>query len=57
MAAISLPKGMTLGSGWISAVGRWARVGIGLVIPLLILAAAVEAFITPRIAVILLTGP
>lgn len=57
MAAISLPKGSSLGQGWIQAFAEWARVGIGLVLPLLILAAALEVFITPRVALALLLGP
>ncbi len=57
MAAISLPRGSSLGQGWIQAFAEWARIGIGLVLPLLILAAALEVFVTPRVALALLLGP
>ncbi len=57
MAAISLPKGSSLGEGWIKALAEWARVGLGIVLPLLIGAAALEVFVTPRVAIALLLGP
>ncbi|TFH36159.1 MAG: hypothetical protein E4G99_05610 [Anaerolineales bacterium] len=56
MAAISLPKGISLGEGWIQALAEWARVGVGIVLPLLIAAAALEVFVTPRVAIALLLG-
>ncbi|MGB2894991.1 MAG: stage II sporulation protein M [Anaerolineales bacterium] len=56
MAAISLPKGSSLGEGWTTSLAEWARISIGIVLPLLIAAAFLEVFITPRIAVWLLSG-
>jgi len=56
MAAISLPKGTSLGEGWIRALAEWARVGVGIVLPMLIVAAALEVFVTPRVAIALLLG-
>lgn len=56
MAAISLPKGSSLGEGWVSSLAEWARISVGFVLPLLVAAAVVEVFITPRIAVWLLSG-
>jgi uncharacterized membrane protein SpoIIM required for sporulation len=56
MAAISLPKGSSLGEGWIRAFAEWARIGVGIVLPLLIGAAALEVFVTPRVAIALLLG-
>jgi uncharacterized membrane protein SpoIIM required for sporulation/ABC-type transport system involved in multi-copper enzyme maturation permease subunit len=56
MAAISLPKGSSLGEGWIKALAEWIRVMLALVIPLLVAAAALEVFVTPRIALQVLTG-
>lgn len=56
MATVSLPKGSTLGEGWLTALAEWARMGVGLVLPLLIGAALLEVFITPRIATRLLIG-
>ena len=57
LAALSLPQGSSLGASWLAALGKWARVALAIVVPLIILAAALEVFITPRIAVALLSGP
>lgn len=54
LAGLSLPHGSSLGASWLDALGRWARIMIGLVVPLLALAAALEVFITPRVALALL---
>jgi uncharacterized membrane protein SpoIIM required for sporulation len=56
MAALSVPKGRSLSESWIKALAEWARLGIGLVLPLLFGAALIEAYITPRIALWLLFG-
>jgi len=56
MVVISPGEGSTLGEAWIAALAEWARVMLGLVLPLLLLAALVEAFITPRVALALLNG-
>jgi stage II sporulation protein M len=56
LAVLSVPKGESLSEGWIKALGEWARVGLGLVLPLLLAAAAIEVFITPRVAMSLLGG-
>jgi uncharacterized membrane protein SpoIIM required for sporulation/ABC-type transport system involved in multi-copper enzyme maturation permease subunit len=56
LAALSVPRGKSLGEGYIRAMAEWARVGVGLVLPLLAGAAAIEVFITPRIAIWLLSG-
>lgn len=56
LAAVSMPKGSSLGESWISALAHWARISIGLVVPLLLLAALVEVFLTPRIAVWIFSG-
>jgi len=45
--------GKTVGEVWITAMGEWAKIMIGVVIPLLLLAAGLEAWITPRIAYLL----
>lgn len=57
MAAISQPKGASLGEGWMRALAEWARIMIGIVVPLLIAAAIVEVFVTPHLALRLLFGP
>ncbi|MFN2149024.1 MAG: stage II sporulation protein M [Anaerolineales bacterium] len=56
LALISLPRGSSLGEGWIKAFAGWARINLGIVLPLLIGAALIEALLTPRLAVLLLTG-
>jgi uncharacterized membrane protein SpoIIM required for sporulation len=56
MAAISLPKGSSLGEGWIKALAEWVRIMLGVVIPLLLAAAALEVFVTPRVALWVLSG-
>ena len=56
LVALSVPKGESLGQSWLKSLAEWARIGIGLVLPLLICAAIVEVYVTPHIAVWLLTG-
>lgn len=57
LAAISPPQQRTLGQSWLLSLADWARVSLGLVIPLLAAAAALEVFVTPRVAIQLLQGP
>jgi uncharacterized membrane protein SpoIIM required for sporulation/ABC-type transport system involved in multi-copper enzyme maturation permease subunit len=57
MAAISLPRGSSLGEGWIQALAEYVRIMLGLVIPMLLVAAALEVFVTPRVAIWVLSGP
>ncbi len=40
----------TVGEVWLEALADWAKMMVGVVIPLLLVAAAVEVWITPRIA-------
>jgi uncharacterized membrane protein SpoIIM required for sporulation len=44
----------TIGEVWICSLAEWARVMIGVVLPLLFVAAAVEAWLTPRLALFFL---
>jgi uncharacterized membrane protein SpoIIM required for sporulation/ABC-type transport system involved in multi-copper enzyme maturation permease subunit len=53
---ISPPKGMSLGESWLQALAGWARINLGLVVPLLAAAAALEVFVTPLVALKLLAG-
>jgi uncharacterized membrane protein SpoIIM required for sporulation len=53
---ISPPKGMSLGESWLQALAEWARINLGLVVPLLAAAAALEVFVTPLVAQKLLAG-
>ncbi len=42
--------GKTVGEVWITSLGEWAKILVGVVVPLLFVAAAVEAWLTPRVA-------
>jgi uncharacterized membrane protein SpoIIM required for sporulation len=57
LAALSLPKGSSLGESWLMALAIWARTILGLVVPLLLAAAALEVYLTPWIAMQLFRGP
>ncbi|MFQ5943041.1 MAG: stage II sporulation protein M [Anaerolineales bacterium] len=57
LAALSLPKGSSLGASWLAALGKWARLMVAIVIPMIIIAAAVEVFVTPHVAAALLAAP
>lgn len=48
--------GRTVGEAWLHSFSDWTKIMVGLVIPLLIVAAAIEIFITPRLAVYILGG-
>ncbi len=45
---------MTIGEAWLRALADWAKIFIGLVLPMLLGAAVIEIMITPRIAYLLL---
>jgi uncharacterized membrane protein SpoIIM required for sporulation len=47
-------EGKTIGEAWLIALADCAKVLFGLVLPLLLAAAALEVLVTPRIAVFLL---
>ncbi|MDI6694835.1 MAG: stage II sporulation protein M [Anaerolineales bacterium] len=49
-------QGKTLGEAFLQGAARWARIMLGVVLPLFLLAALLEVFITPRVAQILLGG-
>jgi uncharacterized membrane protein SpoIIM required for sporulation len=40
---------MTVGEGWMQALADFVKVFVAVVVPLLALAAAVEAFLTPAL--------
>jgi len=56
LAAVSLPKGASLGESWLKALAEWGRIGLGVVFPLLVGASLIEVFVTPLIAAWLLGG-
>ena len=56
MSMVSPPSGESLGESWLTALAEWCRVTLGVVLPLLAVAAAVEVFVTPLVAAWLLGG-
>lgn len=55
-SVIAPPPGKTLGESWLLALADWAKISLALVVPLLVVAALVEAFITPRVVMALFGG-
>jgi uncharacterized membrane protein SpoIIM required for sporulation len=52
-AVLATPiPGKTFGEVWINALAGWSRVMLGIVIPMLLIGACIEAWITPRIALL-----
>jgi len=50
-ATLTAPaEGKTIGEAWIGTLARWAKIMLGLVIPLFLIAALIEVFLTPRVA-------
>ncbi|MFZ6027742.1 MAG: stage II sporulation protein M [Chloroflexota bacterium] len=47
-------KDKSIGTAWLIALADWAKVVLGVVVPLFFLAALVEVFITPRVAAVVL---
>ncbi|NIM94334.1 MAG: ABC transporter permease subunit [Anaerolineales bacterium] len=56
MVMMSPARGASLGESWVRSLAEWARITFGLVFPLLVLAALIETFLTPVIALLLLSG-
>ena len=55
-SVISPPPGKTLGESWLLALADWAKISLALVVPLLFVAALLEAFVTPRVVIALFGG-
>jgi uncharacterized membrane protein SpoIIM required for sporulation/ABC-type transport system involved in multi-copper enzyme maturation permease subunit len=56
-AVLATPTpGRTVGEVWLVALADWARVMVGVVIPLLVVASVIEVWITPRIALLVFGG-
>ena len=56
-AALAAPSAeYTVGEALLHAVADWARVMIGLVVPLLLIAAVMEVLVTPSVAIRILGG-
>jgi uncharacterized membrane protein SpoIIM required for sporulation/ABC-type transport system involved in multi-copper enzyme maturation permease subunit len=49
-------RGQTIGEAWLRAMADWVKVTVALVVPLFLGAAALEVFLTPRFAIMLLGG-
>ena len=54
--AQQLPPGRTIGDVWLSAAADVVKVGVGLVLPLLVVAAVVEVYVTPLVVRLVLGG-
>jgi uncharacterized membrane protein SpoIIM required for sporulation len=51
-AVLAAPTpGKSIGQIWLESLADWCKVMVGVVIPLLLIAAMIEAWLTPRIAV------
>ena len=48
-SVIAPPSGKTLSEGWLMALADWAKISLALVLPLLLVAALVEVFVTPLV--------
>jgi uncharacterized membrane protein SpoIIM required for sporulation len=49
------PEDMTVGEAWLRALGDAIKIGIGVVLPLLLVAAMLEVWVTPRVVQFVLT--
>ncbi len=50
----SSASGKSVGEAWLTTLGEWAKIMIGVIIPLFFGAAILEALVTPRVAMMLL---
>jgi uncharacterized membrane protein SpoIIM required for sporulation/ABC-type transport system involved in multi-copper enzyme maturation permease subunit len=51
---ITPSHGRTIGESWLRALGDWARIMVAVVLPLFLIAAFLETFLTPHVAIWLL---
>lgn len=56
LSLVNPRPGVSLGESWIAGLAEWARISLAVSLPLLVGAAALEVFLTPRIGVLLLGG-
>ena len=53
-AALAKPvRGKTVGEVWLEALADWVKIMVGIVVPLLLIAAVVEVWVTPQIAMMI----
>jgi uncharacterized membrane protein SpoIIM required for sporulation len=45
--------GKTIGEAWVVSLGKWSQTMVGLVLPMFVLAALVEVWITPKLALLI----
>ncbi|MCB9457706.1 MAG: stage II sporulation protein M [Anaerolineaceae bacterium] len=50
------PEGITVGHAWLTAFGDTVKLAVGVILPGLVLAALIEAYITPRVVLAVLGG-
>jgi uncharacterized membrane protein SpoIIM required for sporulation len=55
-SVLAPPRGQSLGQGWLAALADWAKISLAVVVPLLIVAALMEVFVTPVVVRRLLGG-
>ncbi|HEY5670193.1 MAG TPA: stage II sporulation protein M, partial [Anaerolineales bacterium] len=56
-ATLAAPsQGETIGEAWLRSLADWAKIMLGLVIPLLLGAAILEVLVTPRLAIWMFGG-
>ena len=56
-ATLATPaRNQTIGEAWLHSLADWTKIMLGLVLPLLLGAALLEVFLTPRLIVLLLGG-
>lgn len=54
-ATLATPaESQTIGEAWLRSLARWAKVLVGVILPLFLVAAIVEVYITPYIAILIL---
>ena len=51
-----LPRGVTVGHAWTTALADTIKITVGVILPGLLLAAFLEAFVTPRVVAVILGG-
>jgi uncharacterized membrane protein SpoIIM required for sporulation len=56
-ATLATPnQGETIGESWLRSLADWAKIMVGVVLPLLLAAAFMEVIVTPRVAMMVLGG-
>jgi len=56
VSILAPPRGKTLGEGWLLALADWAKIAVAVAVPLLVVAALAEVFLTPLVVRLVLGG-